>query len=193
MRWMVLVCLAATPSLAADHAEAPGAAADSAADLADFYAWADGDSFTAIVTFAPLTAAGGEATYDGDVLYTVHVDRDGDHMPDANIDLRFGQDGDGAWGVQAVGVPGQSEPIEGAVETAIDQGGVRLWAGLADDPFFFDLAGFNDTLNTGTVSFDSTRDGLAGTNVTAIVVEVPLADLADGSTTLSTWATSARK
>lgn len=192
MRWM-LVLFCAAPALAADHAEAPGTAADPAADIADFYAWADSGSFTAIITFAPLIAAGGDAVWDADVLYTVHIDTDGDNMPDHDLHVRFGQDGNGAWGVQAADIPGQSAPIEGAVGGLIDSGGVKLWAGLADDPFFFDLQGYQDTLATGTVGFDSTRDSLAGTNVTAIVLEVPLADVAGNSTSLATWATTARK
>jgi hypothetical protein len=192
MRWLLLA-LCATPALAADHAEAPGAGADPAADLADYFAWAKADRFVAIVTFAPFTPAGGAATWDADVLYTVHVDRDGDNDPDVSILVRFGQAADGSWGVQAMDVPGQDMPMEGAVEAAIDAGGAKLWAGLRDDPFFFDAAGFGDTLATGTIAFDSTRDGVAGANVTAIVLDLPLAAVAGGSTTLNTWATTARK
>ncbi len=193
MRWLALALLLGTPALAADHAEAPGAAADPAADIADFYAWSQSDRFVAIVTFAPLTAAGGDATWDADVLYTVHVDRDADNVPDVSMHFRFGQDGNGNWGVQATDLPGSVATVEGAVETPLEDGGVKLWAGLADDPFFFDIAGFQETLATGTVSFDSSRDSLAGTNVTAIVIELPVADVLGSGTTLSTWSTTARK
>ena len=60
------------------------------------------------------------------------------------------------------------------------------------DPFFFDLQGFTDTLGTGTLSFDDMRDGFAGQNVTAVVIEVPVAAAIDGNSSLSLWATSAR-
>lgn len=193
MRTLLLaLVLATTPALAADHAEAPGAAADPAADLADFFAFTDDGNFVAIVTFGALTPAAGDATYDADVLYGVHLDTDGDNIADVDVWLRFGQDAEGNWGVQASGIPGQ-EPVEGAVETAIQDGDLRLWAGLRDDPFFFDLAGFQDNLATGDVSFDSTRDSLAGTNVTAIVISGPVDTFAGSATSFTTWSTTARK
>lgn len=181
-----------SPALAADHAEAPGASADPAADLADLYAWHDGDRFVAILTFAGLTPAGGSATYDDDVLYTVHVDQDGDNLPDVELEVRFGQDSTGAWGVQLTGIPGASA-LEGAVETEVSDGNQRVWAGLADDPFFFDLTGFEDTLATGTISFVNTRDALASTNVTAVVIEAPAATILGDAEIALIWATTARK
>ena len=191
MRNLLLLCVAlATPALAADHAEAPGAAADRAADIADYITWADSGSFVGIVTFAALTPAGGDAVYDADVLYTLHFDQDGDNVSDLDVHVRFGQDGAGAWGVQAMGL---GAAVEGPVETLNVEGDVKLWAGLRDDPFFFDLQGYGDTLATATVSFDSSRDSLAGTNVTAIVIEAPVATVAGGSAPFTTWVTTARK
>lgn len=178
---------------AADHAEAPGASADPAADIADFYAWVSNDRFVAAITFAGLGAAGQPATYDADVLYVVHVDNDGDNVSDLDILVRFGQNGAGEWGVQAEGLPGLMDPLSGAVATTLEDGDHRLFAGLRDDPFFFDLAGFQDTLMTGNVSFDSTRDSFAGTNVTAIVLEGPVTGFLAGGTGLNVWATTARK
>jgi hypothetical protein len=80
---------------------------------------------------------------------------------------------------------------------------VFVYAGLKDDPFFFDLDGFRDTLTTGDLAFCSVdpacpggmapRDSLAGTNATAVVIEVNTADLLmDGSTRFQTWATTGR-
>ncbi|MEN0060830.1 MAG: DUF4331 family protein [Myxococcota bacterium] len=191
---MTLTTLAlAASALAADHAEAPGAAADAAADIADFYAWADGGRLTTIITFAGLTPAGGAATYDADVLYTVHIDNDGDNVSDIDVLVRFGQNGAGEWGVQAEGLPGAAGPLSGAVNTTLEAEGYQLYAGLRDDPFFFDLAGYTDTLTTATLSFDSTRDSFAGTNVTALVLEGPVDGYLDGGTSLNVWATTARK
>ncbi|MEO0600567.1 MAG: DUF4331 family protein [Myxococcota bacterium] len=183
----------AATTFAADHTEAPGAAADPAADIADFYAWVDGGRLTSVITFAGLTAAGGAPTYDADVLYTIHVDNDGDNVSDVDVLVRFGQNAAGDWGVQASGLPGASGPLEGAVETTLTGESFELYAGLRDDPFFFDLAGYSDTLSTGTLSFDSTRDSFAGTNVTAIVLEGPADAWLDGGTSLNVWTTTARK
>ena len=86
---------------AADHAEAPTAAADAAADLADIYAWHTDDRTLVVgITFAGLGLAGDPAMYDEDVLYGVHIDNDGDNLPDYDVWARFGQDELGEWGLQ---------------------------------------------------------------------------------------------
>lgn len=178
-----------TPALAADHAEAPTSAADPAADIADFYAWHTSDKVVFVLTYAPLTAPGGSATYDADVLYGLHVDNDLDGVADQDLWVQFGQNGAGDW---AVRVTWGGNEEEFSVGDTGEGDSVKIWTGLADDPFFFDLQGFQTTLATGTVAFDSTRDSLAGTNVSAIVLEADLATISGGST-FQTWATTARK
>ena len=102
-----VLALGTSGVFAADHAEAPGTQADSAADISDFYAWhtAD-DKVVAVIDFAGLAAAGDPATYDADVLYGIHIDNDGDNEPDLDVWVRFGQNGAGEWGVQVVDLPG---------------------------------------------------------------------------------------
>lgn len=196
MKRLVLGGLAALTvplaAYAADHAEAPGSASDPAADIADFFAWhTDEGNLVAIVTFAPLSAPGSTGIYDADVLYGIHFDTNLNGTSDADIWVRYGQNGAGDWGVQVTGI-GDS-PIEGAVGGLIEGNGAKVWTGAADDPFFFDLQGFQDTLATGTISFDNTRDLLAGMNVTAIVIELPAAGFVGSDGTVSTWTTTARK
>jgi hypothetical protein len=83
--------------------------------------------------------------------------------------------------------------VEGPVDTVIDAGnGLRVFAGPREDPFFFDLDGFQATLMSGTLMFDNTNDTFAGTNVTAIIVEMDAAAAADGATDIQVWATSGR-
>ena len=67
-------------------------------------------------------------------------------------------------------------------------GAVRAYAGLREDPFFFDLDGFIDILSTESAkSFlgctNPRTDFFAGKNVSAIVLELPSAMLRVGSTT----------
>ncbi len=192
----VMLAVSAT-ALAADHAEAPVASADPAADIADYFAWykkADGN-LVFIVTVAPLTGAvadGGAAVYDADVLYGIHVDNDGDQVADHDLWVRFGQNAAGDWGVQAAGVPG-AEAFSGPVESVVtSDGGAQLWAGLSDDPFFFDLAGYQNTLSSATVAFTA-EDTLAGFNVTTIALEVDATLLLGSDGTMQTWATTSRK
>jgi len=183
----------AVPAIAADHAEAPISSADPAADIADLYLWENGGGQTvAILTFAGLSPAGMPATYDADVLYGIHFDTDLDAVEDWSIWVRYGTDSQGNWGVQVVNLPGTGAPVWGPVEQVIPTAGGRVWSGLRDDPFFFDLQGFNDTLYTATLMFDSTRDSVAATNATAIVLEFDTASAMGASTQANVWATSAR-
>lgn len=168
---------------------------DAAADIGDLYAWhTDGGTLVVVVTYAGYAAPAIDATYDADVLYEVHLDRDGDAVADATIDVRFGQNAAGDWGVRAMAIPGESEPVVGAIDTVISgAGGAQLWAGQRDDPFFFDLEGFEVTLMTSDLSFDATRDFAAFQNTNAIVIEMPLDAALGTASTIDVWATTARR
>ena len=176
---------------AGDHQEAPAVTDDLAADIADLYAWHVDGNLVLVLTWGGYALAGDPAVYDADVLYTFHIDTDADNAPDAEIHARFGQDGAGNWGVQVADVPGASGPIEGAVEEVHEQDGVKVFAGLRDDPFFFDKEGYTNTLSTGTVAFDSTRDFALLQNATTLVLELPLSNVADGA--FAVWATTGRR
>ncbi len=191
---LLAAALVPVVAVAADHTDSPAAAADLAADLTDFYAWhKDNGNLVLITNFAGLQAAGSTATYDADVLYGIHADLDGDGVSDHDIWVRFGENGAGEWGVQVVGLPGE-EPLVGPVGEALTSGaGAMVWAGAREDSFFFDFEGFTETLDTGTLAFDGTRDSFAGTNVTSIVIELDADALADGGDSLSLWATTGRK
>ena len=180
------------PALAADHAEAPVSSADPAADISDLYTWHSEGTVKAVLAFNPSLVPGEAGVYDADVLYTLHFDVDGDQVSDHDVHVRFGQSSSGKWGVQAMNLPGASAPVVGAVETVIDAPGGRLFAGLRDDPFFFDLTGFNDTLATGTLSFDPARDAFAGSNIMVIAMEFDAASLLGTDTTFQAWATTSR-
>ncbi len=190
-----VLALGTSGVFAADHAEAPGTQADSAADISDFYAWhtAD-DKVVAVIDFAGLAAAGDPATYDADVLYGIHIDNDDDNEPDLDVWVRFGQNGAGEWGVQVVDLPGADAVVEGPVDTNLDAGnGLQVYAGPREDPFFFDLDGYLATTMSGTLMFDSTNDTFAGLNVTSIVVEMDAATAGGGNDQFQMWATTGRK
>lgn len=190
---------------AADHTDAPGTQADPAADIADFYAWhTENDTIVSIVTFAGLAEAGSDATYDPDVLYGIHIDNTGDNISDIDIWARFGQNEAGDWGLEVLNLPGAvpannpdeciSDGICGPVNTVLEGGGTGtfVWAGPAEDPFFFDFEGFLATLDTEALAFNPDNDTFAGTNVTAIVVEMDAAETVGVDNTASMWATTSR-
>ncbi|MEZ4647290.1 MAG: DUF4331 family protein [Candidatus Eisenbacteria bacterium] len=82
--------------------------------------------------------------------------------------------------------------------------GIRVFAGQRDDPFFVDLGAVFDLLGFRSVpgNMGQGRDDLAGTNVQAIVLEVPIemvtrdgsipTDPADAAAVIGTWATTRR-
>ncbi|WP_181232886.1 DUF4331 family protein [Enhygromyxa salina] len=181
---------------AADHNEAPGTQMDPAADIADFYAWETADDkLVAAVTFAGLTEAGADPTYDPDVLYGIHIDNNDDNVADIDIWCRFGTNmAQDVWGVQCLNVPGAADAdTNGEVGAPIDGGnGTMIFAGPREDPFFFDFEGFVNTTMTGDLMFDPARDSFAGTNVTAIVIEMDALVAAGEGTTLQIWATTGR-
>jgi hypothetical protein len=198
-------------SRAADHLDPPartdGPGADRAADIADVFAWYAGtgasQTFTAILTFAgPNAPAAGQAIpCDRDVLYTILIDNTGDAMPEYRIETRFGMDDlRRNCFVNVRGLPGTQAPVVGRVESTVNvPGGARVFAGLRDDAFFFDLQGFRDTiangrlLNGARTYFANDRDFFARKNTPAIVVEFPLGAVRGaGTSPLRIWATTAR-
>jgi len=182
----------------ADHLDPPGRTSpnadntpDPAADIADVFAWAADDNLNVIVTFAGPSAPNAPATYDRDVLYKVNISTDGNALNTENvIRVRFGEGGMNEFGVQATGVPGAGT-LSGPVNTNLTGNGVTLRAGLFDDPFFFDLQGFQETLQSGTLAISNQRDFFAGQNDTAFVLQIPLSNLsATGKITV--WSETSR-
>ena len=186
------------PLRAADHLDPPartniGSASDVAADIADVFLFGDATSVSVAVTFGGPQEAGVPPKYDADVLYRIHLSNAGDATVDnAVIDVRFGKDPAGKWGVQLLNVPGASGPIVGPVQTALASGSVNAEAGLFDDPFFFDLQGFNDTKATGKLSIINTRNFFAGKNDTAIVVQMPRSAIEVPGSPITAWVETRR-
>jgi len=189
---------------AADHLDPPGRTnpmsmgMDRSADIADLYAWHRGTGasatlVTALTFSGPMDPVAGQTVpCDRDVLYTIHIDNDGDNLADFDIETRFGEDDVGNCFVRVSNLPGASEPVEAAVELVTTRGDVTVFAGLRDDPFFFDLTGFQETLAMGTLRFVNDRDTFARKNDGALVFEFPLPATLEGGTALRVWATTSR-
>jgi hypothetical protein len=209
--------------MSADHAESPGTDADPAADIADVFIFPSPESPTKLVgaiTFggrpAPRSRIDGSFYCDPDILFTFNIDRadasgNFDSIPDVQIYARFGKNPQGFCGMQLENVPGASGKFSGPIEEVFAVGSGRAFAGLRNDPFFFDFEGFSALLNTFAIpgqngdlvsSFRLTgnqprRDSFAGRNVSAIVFEMDLDSvapkLASGQRPkLRAWATTSR-
>lgn len=210
---------------ASDHADGESVAADPIADLADLYVWpTDDDTLVAVITFG-VHAPGEAPPLDPDVLYTLHIDNTADPyfrgyfldpLPngrfldseaDIEIHIRFAENSQGEWGMQVTNLPGaRQNPLVGVLGRTIDGGaGTRAMYGIYDNPFFFDIDGFNQTLanledaEPSDLAFSSVIDqvpvdGFAGTNVHAIALEFA-ADIALGDNRdnfLQFWVTTSR-
>lgn len=189
----------ASTSSASDHDESPLVKLNAAHDITDLYVFESAPTKTTIIVcWAGFNDSrpqpDDEALYDPKVLYTIHVDNDADNEADIQIYWRYGVSPDDQFGVKWEGIPGMDEPAIGFVETIFNAGQfARVWTGHADDPFFFDAAGYLMTVDSGTVMFDNTRDFLAGLNVTAAAIEIDTDILAAGDNRIQVWATASRE
>ncbi|NVB36700.1 DUF4331 family protein [Pseudenhygromyxa sp. WMMC2535] len=187
--------LVTTGVLASDHAEAPGTMTDAEADISDFYAWYTGENIVVAATFNGLQEAGAELELDTAVLYSFHFDVDGDNVSDHDIHCRFGDNGEGRYGIQVSDLPGVGTvevDLPDLEDAGYDVGGAMVFAGQRDDPFFFDLDGYAETLDTEELMLDPENDSFAGTNADAIVLEFSAAELLGDATSFQTWVTTAR-
>lgn len=188
-----IVSTVTTVAIASDHDEADTTAyADVPADIGDTYAFHQGDRLTLIMTFDGYKLRQDEPNYDADVLYSFHIDTNDDNEPDHVIMARLGQNAAGEWGMKVEGIPGVAEPIIGAVDEVLSDAdsGAQAYIGLRDDPFFFDLEGFKDTLMTGTLAFNPDRDFVAVKNTLIFAVEFD--HTVAGGTSFDIWSTTGR-
>jgi hypothetical protein len=187
-------------SYASDHTDPPSRVfPGEPEDLGDLYAWVSNDTLSVVLTFAGRRSPGpGETgTWDPDLLYGVHIDTNGDGTAEHDIFVRFGQDEEGAWGMQVLNFPGAGAPLIGLVDTVNEGAGGKFYAGYHDEPTFFDASGLAVTQNRIADGNDETdvgftgADAYAGLNTSAIVLDIPVAAALDGGTSASIWATSA--
>ena len=167
---------------AADHLDPPSrtdirfdTTPDLPADIADIYAWTSPTALNLVFTFAgPVTGARG-GFYDPNVRYFIHISNAGRTDDDEyTIQAQFGP-GQGGNGVRFDGLPGVQGPIITPVERiATAPNGVKVFAGVRSDPFFFDVLGFRETNSTGTLAIRNTRDFFRNQNDTSLAVQVPI-------------------
>ena len=191
----------------ADHRDSALLTASPAEDIADVYAFRSPTNPNNLVL--AMTVSGllppsevGMAGFDPSVLYQFKIDTDGDAIEDRVIQAFVTGSGSSQVmhfrGPAAPETPGSPGRILRGAETAtvrvsagsdariVSRGGLTVFAGLRDDPFFFDLGQFRQVIAGQATSFNNPgTDAFAGTNVLAIVVELPASLL--GGTTLGVW------
>ena len=176
-------------SFAADHLDAPALAGNGHLDINDVYVFQspqNADNTVLIMTVNPFAGSiSGVEFGTAEVEYEFLIDNTGDAVADLTYGATFFADP--VRDSQNILVTRNDASIAfGSTDNALaTSGGGRVKAGLFDDPFFFDLAGFQDGLNfTGA-------DAFAGADVSAIVLEVPSKELRDresNSPNIGVWA-----
>ncbi len=130
---------------AADHSDSPAAIAEPTADLADLYAWMNSDASKLNLV---MTLPGGAMEFSDAVTYVFHVNSATGYQEDQTetpITCKFYKaDGIECWAGDAY-VEGDPSNVAGL---ANDEGTLKVFAGLRDDPFFFELQGFQAVAQT---------------------------------------------
>ena len=169
---------------AADHLEAPLAKAHHDLDITDIYAF-DGANSRNTVLVIDVNPFAGTATNTGtkfstDGEYRFNVDKDGDYAADDIYTVTFGSNAPD--GKQSLTLwKNGSAVVSGKTGNASIGGGAKVYAGLRDDPFFFDLVSFRawrDPDGDGSFSYNGPTtfagiDTFRGANVSTIVLEIP--------------------
>lgn len=226
---------------AADHLDSPLVKTDARLDLTDVYAFRTSANRTALVlNVNPLTSPADSegARFRQGALYEIKIDTNGDARADIAYRIKFNKlkkFGDGTNSqtyriLRATGAAARRSEWSGvqvargttsrygkAVREADIRGGGRAFAGPRDDPFFFDLVGFqhlksrllNGQLDLGTagdtancdladddaaanlLSCFTGTDTFAGTNVSSIVLNLPNSRIGGKGNTVGVWATTA--
>jgi hypothetical protein len=157
LKWLIVVggaCGAVVvihPRLArsADHLDAPATIAEAPADINDVYAFMDGNSAVFAMTVYPAAPPG--ATFSDAVQYVMHTQSApafGAAAASAEVPIlcQF----DAAQKAQCWAGPNEYVTGDASAAAGITSasGKLKVFAGLRADPFFFNLLGFRNTVNT---------------------------------------------
>lgn len=195
---------------AADHRDSTTLENDQAVDIADVYTFVSPSNASNVVlamTVPGLIPPSETRFFDPNALYQFKIDTNGDAVEDLVIQA-FAT---GTGSNQRIHFRGPAAPVTtGATNQVLPDGddatvdfsergeslvgtggGLMVFAGLRDDPFFFDLTRFQEIVGGTATSFrDPGVDTFAGTNALAIVVELPRSMITSG--TFGTWGTTNR-
>jgi len=183
---------------AADHAESTSVAGDPGADLADLFVFMDPNDNSRVVLaldvegFVVPSELLNLSFFAPEVLYRFEIENTGDAKADQTIDITFSpQTSRSQPQTASVKLPNgrilsapttvqtQAPTANPFVITTDSTSGVSFFAGLTDDPFFFDIVGFNRfvaSVLAGTADpsrLQRNRDSFAGYNIHMIALSIP--------------------
>ena len=203
---------------AADHLDAPTVRSDGRIDINDLYVFQGQNSSNTVLAMTIDPAAGilSPTSFRAGAVYDFKVSTNADAIPDVTYRIKFGGlKGDGTQSLTVLratgnnaanGAGGASIGHGTSYQTVALAGGGKIWTGLRDDPFFFDLDAFKHFKATllagggladlgGLVDCSRTSpaptDFFVGFNGMAIVLELPDSVFKPGTSqpTIKVWAT----
>lgn len=159
---------------AADHLDSPSVQSNHSLDINDLYAFqstTNSNNIVLVMTVNPLAGVLSGTAFSSAGTYEFGIDNNGDAMPDKTFTVYFSAPKKGVQNILVLRGNGSILASGKTEQTFSIAGGGQMRAGVFDDPFFFDLNGFQDNFNfTGS-------DFFAGLNVSAIVLEIPRTEL----------------
>lgn len=208
---IVVVTIGTIFLVSSDHIDAPSVL-NTTADIADFYAFEDDtkENMVFIVTSQGILSPQESETenFDQNVLFEINIDNTGDNVEDLVIQVIRR----GTWmhffGPVAPAETGLSGSIISDAEiqervkitpykeddiVLASANGIKYFAGVSEDPFFFDIAQFRKVIAGEASSFKNPgNDTWNGLNVLGFAIELPKSLLGSAST-INTWVTANRK
>jgi hypothetical protein len=131
--------------LASDHVDAPGTMADATSDITDLYAWTGGAQSYLVLAVNPGAATG--TAFSNALQYVFHTRSMASFGATTGTDLTIMCTFDTAT-PQNISCWAGSEYVHGDASATTGltsaSGKLKVFAGLRDDPFFFNLGGFHD-------------------------------------------------
>lgn len=143
------------PARGADHTDSPAVSGDPLNDIADFFAWMSDDAanLNLVLTVNPFATP--DTRFGNASQYVFHVESRADLLTNIETEAKvvcqfYDADAIECWVLDESGavvdyVTGDPSDPAGI---ASDSGQVRVFAGLRDDPFYFNLDGFLRTVDT---------------------------------------------
>src|SRR5438093_1177673 len=161
-------------------------------------------------------------TFSQSAKYNVYIDRNGDGRPDVTYSFRFktptgpfflgntqqswtAKKNGKAWAagktpINNVGprfndFVGVKDYEAAAQKTIVQKGGVSIFAGQRDDPFYADVGAIFDLVafRKATGNMGGGKDFLSGYNVHTIALQIPISQVDTPSHTLGVWSSTDRQ